>query len=306
MTEGMITRGRALDEQLTSIAEQLSRHDAIFTKLDTVCTTVQQHSDNFDNIHKSFDSLHRSLASQQTVMADLMVKISKLETTTTSPPLLPLPTTPAPSRSFPPNPNQPPPMSMPPSRMPKLEIPLFAGDDVLHWLFQINHFFNFHQIPADQKLIIAGFYMTGPALQWYHWMYSTSQLQAWEDFSRKLELRFGPSSFINHEAQLYKLQQRTTVTKYLQDFECLSTRISGLNSNNLLNCFLSGLRDDIQRELFLLKPPSLHEAMGMARLVEDKCNAARANPLRHGHPFRDLRRLLQPPHPVFTALVNSR
>lgn len=55
-----------------------------------------------------------------------------------------------------------------------------------------------------------------------------------------------------------------------------------MSTSSLLNCFLSGLRDDIQREFSLLQPESLHDAIGMAKLVEDKCNAARftSGPLR--------------------------
>lgn len=81
---------------------------------------------------------------------------------------------------------------------------------------------------------------------------------------------------MNHEARLYKLKQHSTVTSYMSEFECLSTRIVGLRPSSLLNCFLSGLRDDIQRKLYILQPESLADAMGLAKLIEDKCNAARA------------------------------
>lgn len=146
---------------------------------------------------------------------------------------------------------------------------------MLSWICQIEHFFTFHQILPEQKIDIAAFYMTGDALQWFHWLCATQQLSTWEVFARQAELRFGPSTFINHEAQLFKLRQKTTLAAYLSEFESLSTRVPGLSSTSLLNCFLSGLRDDIQRDLYVLRPPSLHEAMGMAKLMEDKYNAVR-------------------------------
>lgn len=123
---------------------------------------------------------------------------------------------------------------------------------------------------------MAAFYMTGAGRQWYQWMHATDQLTTWDAFSARLELRFSPSTFINHKAQLFKLKQNTTVVNYLSKFECLSIRVTELSSDSLLQCFLSGLRDDIQRELSLLRPTDLHDAIGMAKLVEDKCNAARA------------------------------
>lgn len=35
------------------------------------------------------------------------------------------------------------------------------------------------------------------------------------------------------------------------------------------------MKDDIQRELYILKPIDLHDAVGMAKLVEDKLNGSR-------------------------------
>lgn len=76
---------------------------------------------------------------------------------------------------------------------------------------------------------------------------------------------------------MFKLRQRSTVAAYLSAFESLSTRITNLDPSSLLNCFLSSLRDDIQQELYLLKPQSLHDAIGMAKLVEHKFNAFRTH-----------------------------
>ncbi|KAH7692188.1 hypothetical protein IHE45_01G048800 [Dioscorea alata] len=104
-------------------------------------------------------------------------------------------------------------------------------------------------------------------------MHSTNQLSTWEVFVHQLELRLDLSSFINHKAQLYKLRQHSTITEYLSEFECLSTRITNLSHENLLNCLFFGFQEDIQLVLYLLKPCSLHDVMGMAKLVEDKCNA---------------------------------
>lgn len=246
------------------------------------------------------------MAMQQSVMSGMMSKLTKLDRAS-APPLLPSPPLlvgPPPtqdSHTSPPPPIASLTMTRPssPTRLPKLEVPLFTGEHVLSWLFQIEHFFTYHHIPPDQKIDIAAFYMTGKAIQWYHWLSSTHQIITWEHFSRHAELRFGPSTFINHKAQLFKLKQSSTVTAYLDEFKCLSTLVQGLSLTSLLNCFLSGLRDDIQRELYILKPTSLHDAMGMAQLLEDKCNVARLSvpPSRFGS-FRP------PPHlPAPTTLA---
>lgn len=118
--------------------------------------------------------------------------------------------------------------------------------------------------------------MTRQAFQWFQWLHAMSQLSHWDDFVRKLELRFGPSSFVNHDAALFKLRQTSTVMAYLGEFQCLSTRVMGLDEHKLLNCFLSSLHDNIQRELYLLKPLNLYDAMGMAKLMKDKYLASHA------------------------------
>ena len=107
--------------------------------------------------------------------------------------------------------------------------------------------------------------MMGLVLQWLHWLHTTLQLSTWEAFAFDLDVQFGPSSFQNHEAMLFKLCQSTSVIKYMVEFEAISTRTTGRDNTNLLNYFISGLKDDIKRELFLLKPSTLPEAMGMAK-----------------------------------------
>lgn len=107
-------RARIVDEQLSSIADQLAHHGSVFSKTDSLYATVQQHSKSFDLLWKNHSNS----------------------------------------------------------------------------LLQINHYFLFYQIPADQCLGMAAFYMIGLARQWLQWLHSTDQLTNWDTFVRKLELRF--------------------------------------------------------------------------------------------------------------------
>lgn len=75
---------------------------------------------------------------------------------------------------------------------------------------------------------------------------------------------------MNHQATLFKLTQTSTVSAYQADFEKTSNCVVGLTLEALLNCFLSGLRDDIQNEIALHKPTTLHQSYGLAKLIEDK------------------------------------
>nr|GEX51401.1 Ty3/gypsy retrotransposon protein [Tanacetum cinerariifolium] len=130
-------------------------------------------------------------------------------------------------------------------------------------------------IPADQRVTLAVFYFIGDALSWYKHLANNNLLGTWAIFSRALELRFGHSTYENHQATLFKLKQTSTVSAYQIDFERISNYVTGLSSEALLNCFLSGLRADIQNELAILHPTSLHQAYGLAKLTEDKINLAK-------------------------------
>nr|GEV01627.1 hypothetical protein [Tanacetum cinerariifolium] len=146
----------------------------------------------------------------------------------------------------------PPPTAPPPNRdlqirPPKLNLPAFDGTNPLDWLFQADQYFSFYNITPPQRLAL-------------------------EAFTRALETRFGPSSYDNHQAALFKLKQTSTVTAYQTEFERLCNCVVGLPPEALLNCFISGLRQDIQQELSILRPHTITQAIGLAKLIEDKSN----------------------------------
>ncbi|XP_076903968.1 uncharacterized protein LOC143559194 [Bidens hawaiensis] len=160
-------------------------------------------------------------------------------------------------------------------RHPKIVLPLFDGSNPLDWLFQADNYFSLYNTPENQRISLAGFSFTGEALSWYKYLHNNRLLGTWPDFSRDLELRFGPSSYENHQAALFKLRQTTTVAAYQAEFEKLCNHVVGLSSVALLNCYLSGLKEEIQAELAILKPTTLHQAYGLSKLVEDKLSLAK-------------------------------
>ncbi|KAF1898524.1 hypothetical protein Lal_00032104 [Lupinus albus] len=64
---------------------------------------------------------------------------------------------------------------------------------------------------------------------------------------RDLETGFGPFSYINYQAELFKLKQLGTVADYQKQFETLCNRIWGLSQEVILNCFLSSLLCNIPK-----------------------------------------------------------
>lgn len=157
----------------------------------------------------------------------------------------------------------------------RVEVPLFQGEDIEGWLFQMEKFFDFHRIPFEQRMSYTPFYLTGIALTWFQRMYSTLQVHDWTHFVHEILTRFGPSLYWNPEVALNRLRQTTSIANYIEEFETLSARTPGLTPDNLLNRYIAGLKDDIHRELVLLNPQTLSHAMGMSRIAEQKLQETR-------------------------------
>ena len=123
----------------------------------------------------------------------------------------------------------------------KLDVPKFDGQDPLGWIFKITQFFNYQCLPEVERLTVVGFYMEGPALSWYQWMYRNRFLTSWPTMLQALESRFSPSFFDDPQGVLFKLHQRCSVTEYLTEFEKLANRIVGLVPSLLLALLVFGM-----------------------------------------------------------------
>ena len=47
----------------------------------------------------------------------------------------------------------------------------FDGKDPIIWIFQMEQFFDLHQVPTLQKVTIASFYLEPNQFVWYHFIY---------------------------------------------------------------------------------------------------------------------------------------
>ncbi|GAU38891.1 hypothetical protein TSUD_67540 [Trifolium subterraneum] len=178
-----------------------------------------------------------------------------------------------------PPPPTPPPLHYDQTQRPhmKLEVPRFDGTDAMGWIFKISQFFDYHHTPEEERLIVASFYMDGPALTWYQYMSRNGLIHSWFGLLQALEARFAPSYYDNPSQALFKLTQRGSLNQYLNEFERLANRIIGLPQPFILNCFISGLSPEIRREVQALQPSTLSLATALAKLQEDKIDDRRRN-----------------------------
>ncbi|KAL0413690.1 UNVERIFIED_CONTAM: putative mitochondrial protein [Sesamum radiatum] len=200
-------------------------------------------SERVAELHTSIDRLSGQQSSMEqrndtllTAFTELQQCVSTIPPSPAVPPLFPLASTPLPSPSLSFSHQLP---SLASVKPPKLHLPLFDGGNPL-------------DLVGSNGCVQNG------------------QLSSWDAFVRSLELRFGPSSYDNHEAALFKLHQRGSAADLQVEFERLCNRVIGLPPESILNCFISALRPDIQRELAILRPSSISQAIGLAKLVEAK------------------------------------
>ncbi|KHN28867.1 Transposon Ty3-G Gag-Pol polyprotein, partial [Glycine soja] len=116
----------------------------------------------------------------------------------------------------------------------KLDVPRFDGYDPLGWIFKISQFFEYQGTPKEERIMVASFYLDGPALSWFQWMFRNGFITSWPALLQAIEARFAPSFYDDPRGTLFKLVQRSSVQAF--------------------------------------QPISLPQATSLARLQEDKIN----------------------------------
>ncbi|MCH91586.1 hypothetical protein A2U01_0012513 [Trifolium medium] len=108
-------------------------------------------------------------------------------------------------------------------------------------------------------------------------MQRTNPFQSWQLFARAIEVDFGPSCYECPRATLFKLTQKASVAEYYLEFTSLANRVYGVSPEALLDCFVSGLQPDLQREVIAQTPSSIQRAVALAKLFEEKCKPLTRN-----------------------------
>lgn len=91
----------------------------------------------------------------------------------------------------------------------KLEFPRYSGDDPNVWLNRVVQYFDYKQIPEEQKVSLAAFHLENEANKWWQLvqrMYRDERVAiSWEVFERELLVRFGPTEVEDYDETLTKI-----------------------------------------------------------------------------------------------------
>ena len=156
------------------------------------------------------------------------------------------------------------------ARQVKLDFPRFDGTDPLNWIFRAEQFFSYYDTPDPQRLTIAAVHMEGSVIPWFQMLQKSQQVSSWVALAEAIEHQYGPSQFDCPRAQLFKLAQIDSVASYYQKFTVLANRATGLSDDALLDCFVSGLKPHIRRDVVAQSPSTLLRAVDLARLFDEK------------------------------------
>lgn len=151
------------------------------------------------------------------------------------------------------------------SRRPRRDFPTFEGEEVHKWLYKCNQYFDLEEIPENDKLKLASYYLDGMALYW-HQNYTRNlegQELTWPEYVDALYYRFGGQR--DPLEELTKHKQEGDLEGYIKDFDMLWNRAQ-ISEKQALVFFLGGLEIKIKNLVKMFEPKSLKQAYNLARL----------------------------------------
>ncbi|WVZ75471.1 hypothetical protein U9M48_023518 [Paspalum notatum var. saurae] len=124
--------------------------------------------------------------------------------------------------------------------------------------------------PEDQRVWVALFYMEGTAGQWYYYRLEKNLKTppTCPELVEAVNKRFGPPVHSNPLGELMHLSCTGTVDEYQDTFLKLLACCDNVTEPQQINIFTAGLRQSMQIDVEMQKPPTLEDAMALARSFE--------------------------------------
>lgn len=122
-------------------------------------------------------------------------------------------------------------------------------------------------------MTITSVHLDQDMVPWFQMIQRTYPFNSWVEFTRALELDYGPSIYDCPRASLFKLNQSGTVNEYYLQFSALANRVYGLSNDALVDCFISGLNTEIRRDVMIHTPTSIVKVVSLAKVYEEKYNS---------------------------------
>ncbi|GJW54349.1 ankyrin repeat-containing protein [Tanacetum coccineum] len=155
-------------------------------------------------------------------------------------------------------------------RLRKLKMPLFDGEDVYGWVYQVERFFEVQGlITTGDRLRAAVLSLEGSALSWFRWINNREPFRSWEELKRRLLHRFQPSQNGNLLEQFFSISQQGTAREYVTMFEKMAAQLPGLTEEVLGGVFIKGLTPELRTAVRTQQPTTLSQAMDLTMLIDE-------------------------------------
>ena len=152
-----------------------------------------------------------------------------------------------------------------------------AKERVDLWVFEMEQYFAATGLAYERQVAYAASFLHGAAAAWWR----THVIQAaqpnsgialitkWFDFSNSIISQFKP---INSEKvardRLVNLVQVNSVIKYVYEFNLLCLDVPNMSEDEKLDKFVRGLKPNIQSQVLIEDPLTVHEAMSVAQRID--------------------------------------
>lgn len=160
------------------------------------------------------------------------------------------------------------------TRCSKLDFPRFSGSDLRTWLYKVDQFFAMDEVPPDQRVRVASINLDGEAIAW-HRSYLKARNSAtdpsWSEYVLAVNERFG-EGFEDSMESIKNLQQIGDVRTYQAEFDRLLNAVN-LSNENAINCFLGGLKPELNKAVRIQAPRTLMQAYKIAKFQEEVFDA---------------------------------
>ena len=184
----------------------------------------------------------------------------------------------------------------------KIDFPKFDGTNILQWIFKAEQFFEYYNTPELHRFTIVAIYLEKDVVSWFQMMQKNNPFQSWDGFTKALTLEFGPSPYECPRSAFFKLSQLGSVNDYYVEFTALANRITGVTADAILDCFLSGLKLEIRRDVLAQSPNSILKVVSLAKLFEDKYNPNSKPHFSSSYPKTYSTKTTAHPHPNLNTL----
>lgn len=140
---------------------------------------------------------------------------------------------------------------------------------ISRWLFKMSYYCSCTNVPEDQWTKVAGFYLSGKALDWWQHYLAQHPMPTWAIFSTALKDKFIPAMDLEvAKDKLRECHQKTSAARYIQEFDDLRLAIPD-DSFDMIHAFVWGLKPELKARVRLEKPSSLEVAQQLALTLDE-------------------------------------